>query len=248
MTADIATPRPWTVVAQNLAEHAGNAIHTDDGARLAGFPAALVAGVTTYAYLTHPIAAAWGEDWLAGGRAEVRFRAPVFAGDSVTCATAADPADPTRATVEAVVPRESGARAVLLAWRDAGPPPEPRSGERLASRQITLSDRYGASYGRRAGDDLDVYERQGIVHPAVWPSLANNVVHTDLARGSWIHTRSRIAHHALARDGATADVHATVVERFERSGERAILDVVIEVDGVVVATLEHEAIIALPGN
>jgi hypothetical protein len=30
------------------------------------------------------------------------------------------------------------------------------------------------------------------------------------------------------------------------SGERAIVDVVIEVDGSLVATLEHEAIIALP--
>jgi hypothetical protein len=37
-----------------------------------------------------------------------------------------------------------------------------------------------------------------------------------------------------------------VVRRFEAHGERAVLDVRIEVDGTVVATLEHEAIVALP--
>ncbi|MEY4174705.1 MAG: hypothetical protein RI900_1870, partial [Actinomycetota bacterium] len=31
-------------------------------------------------------------------------------------------------------------------------------------------------------------------------------------------------------------------------GERAVLDVVIEVDGVAVASIEHEAIVALPAT
>ena len=81
---------PWSVTAQNLPEHARNPIHTDDGARAAGFPAALVAGVTTYAYLCHPVVAAWGLDWVRDGAGEVRFRSPVFAGDRVTCAPAMD--------------------------------------------------------------------------------------------------------------------------------------------------------------
>ena len=46
--------RSSAVVARNLPEHARNAIHTDAGARAQGFPRALVAGVTTYAYLVHP--------------------------------------------------------------------------------------------------------------------------------------------------------------------------------------------------
>ena len=37
-----------------------------------------------------------------------------------------------------------------------------------------------------------------------------------------------------------------VVRRFKAHGERAVLDVLIRVEGVVVATLEHEAIVALP--
>ena len=80
----------WTVLARNLPEHADNRIHTDAGARAAGFPAALVAGVTTYAYLTHPIVAAWGLDWVANGGGEVRFDAPVFDHEAVTCTPVVD--------------------------------------------------------------------------------------------------------------------------------------------------------------
>jgi hypothetical protein len=36
------------------------------------------------------------------------------------------------------------------------------------------------------------------------------------------------------------------VKRFESHGERAVLDVHIVVDGQVIASLEHEAIVALP--
>ena len=104
---------------------------------------------------------------------------------------------------------------------------------------------YGSDYGWNAGDDLALYRERGIVHPAVWPAIANAVVHADVARGSWIHMRSIIRHHAVAPAGAVADVHAVVVRRYRRSGERAVLDVRIEVDGRPVATLEHEAIVDL---
>jgi len=105
---------------------------------------------------------------------------------------------------------------------------------------------WGSDYGSRAGDDLPLYAEHGLVHPAVWPALANHVVHTEVARGSWIHTRSIIRHHGIAEAGAVADVSAVVVRRFESHGERAVLDVHIEVDGRLVASLEHEAIVELP--
>lgn len=237
-------PQTWTVTARNLAEHATNAIHTDAGAIAAGFESALVAGVTTYAYLTHPLVAAWGTDWLSRGGGEVRFRAPVFAEHQVDCVpTALDGGD---VTVDAVCASQPvNPRATLQAVRDAGPPPAMRSGEPLASRQFTLDEQFGADYGWRAGDDLDLYVRDGIAHPAVWPAIANRIMSTDLVRGAWIHTRSIIRHHALGPAGATVDVHATVVDRFERHGHRAVIDVLIEHEGRPIATLEHEAIVDL---
>jgi hypothetical protein len=50
----------------------------------------------------------------------------------------------------------------------------------------------------------------------------------------------------VAKVGATAELRSVVVKRFESHGERAVLDVHIVVDGQVVASLEHEAIVALP--
>jgi len=60
----------WAVTAANLPEHGPNPIHTAPVPRPPAFPRALVAGVTTYAYLTHPIVAAWGEEWLRSGGGE----------------------------------------------------------------------------------------------------------------------------------------------------------------------------------
>jgi acyl dehydratase len=238
------TLRTWSVEARNLPEHAGNPIHTDAGARAAGFPSALVAGVTTYAYLTHPAVAAWGRDWLEHGGGEVRFRAPVLAGDRVECTPRLDG---DQWHVDAICPaQERNPRATFALMRDSGPPPTPRSGDELPSRRIVLGERYGADYGSRAGDDLAIYQAAGIVHPAVWPALANHVYSTDLVDGPWIHTRSIIRHHAVGPAGAAIDVHATVVDRFDRHGERAVCDIVIEHRGTILATIEHEAIVRLP--
>jgi acyl dehydratase len=237
-------PGPWHVQAVNLPDHAGNAIHTDAGARAAGFPGALVAGVTTYAYLTHPFAAAWGTEWLASGEHEVRFHAPVLAGDALTCRPSLRD---DRWVVEAVVDRSASPLAVLT----AGCPPagaDRTRGEQLPVEAVHLAGRW-ADYGARCGDDLDLYTREGLVHPAVWPALANQLVHTSLVRGPWIHVRSAIAHRAIAHVGDTVVVRGTVIGRSAgRRGERAVVDVRIDAEHGPVARLEHEAIVALaPG-
>jgi hypothetical protein len=235
---------PWTVMARNLPEHAGNAIHTDEGARRAGFAGALVAGVTTYAYLTHPVVAAWGRSWLAGGTATVRFHAPVLDGEDLTCTP-----EPMAGGVRVGIggPGEPSPRAVLEAW-PAGEAVAPAPvGEEVPVVRLRLEGEYSSGYGRRAGDDLPVYERLRVVHPAVWPALANHVVHRYVAEGAWIHLRSRIAHLGLAPDGGLAEIRAVVTERFERKGRRhAVLDVRMDVDGRPAAWLEHEAIVKLP--
>jgi hypothetical protein len=182
----------WTVRARNLPEHADNRIHTDAGARAAGFPGALVAGVTTYAYLTHPIVAAWGLDWVANGGGEVRFDAPVFDHDDVTCTPVVDG---DAVVVTARCADEEEPRATLRAIAHGGPIPAVRDGTPLTSRRVELGDRWGADYGERVGDDLDLYRLEGVVHPAVWPALANHVVAADLVHGPWIHLRSVIRHH-----------------------------------------------------
>ena len=236
-------PVEWSIVAQNLPEHARNPIHTDAGAQAAGFPRALVAGVTTYAYMTHPLVVAWGEDWLTRGGGEIRYRRPVFDQDVLRCVPVFED---NAVLVEAITSEPEQPRAIFRAVRDGGEVKPLRDGEVLPSKEFQLIDTFSCDYGSRAGDEFPFYADRGLVHPAVWPALANDIVYNYVARGSWVHMRSIIRHHATAKVGTTAELRSVVVRRFESHGERAVLDVHIDVGGQVVASLEHEAIVALP--
>lgn len=228
----------WSTVAVNLPEHADNAIHTDVGARAAGFPSALVAGVTVYAYMTHVPVAAWGHDWLAGGGGQVRFRTPVLEGDNVDFV-------PVDGTVEARV--ESTTRSECsVSLVGVRPPKCTGEGEQLNAISF-VADQTWNDYAWRAGDDLTIYADAQIVHPVTWMRVANDFFHTQVVSGSWIHVRSNLQHLGVASVGAQIDATAVVIERFDsRAGKRAILDVSISADGSPVARYEHEAIIELP--
>jgi acyl dehydratase len=231
---------PFHVDAANLPEHARNVIHTDVGAQAAGFTRALVAGVTTYAYLTHPIAAAWGLHWLGNGGATLSLRSPVFAGDALVCGPAGD--DRVVASVDGL----DDVRAEVRATNATAAPFEVPPVQQLRALEVELSGRLGSDYGRPAGDDLSLYHDHEVVHPAVWPELANSVVHSQVAGGAWVHTGSTIRHHALVSVGATAVVRGAIIERRStRRGELATMRFIIEVDGNPVASLEHAALVRL---
>jgi hypothetical protein len=241
----------WSVEAVNLPEHAGNPIHTDVGARAAGFPAALVAGVTVYAYLTHAPAEAWGLEWVAGGGAEVRFVAPVLARERLeVCPASSDGtrddgpaiggalASPRR--VDGVVDGEVRARS---AFSRRAPVIPDEDGEDLRPDRVEIDESF-LDYGQRAGDDGGLYAAHGIAHPVAWPMLANRVFHRQLVTSAWIHVHSLIAHHRTVSIGETVDISTRVLERFDsRAGPRARADVRIAAGGRPVATVRHEAVI-----
>ena len=230
---------PWSIRAVNLPEHANNAVHTDDGARAAGHERALVAGTTIHAYLTHVPAAAWGLDWLERGGGEVRFRSPVFDDDLVDIVPIVDD---DRTIVEA---RSRGERrATLDVWLDAAEPDGMR-GDPLPAFEVQLDGEL-AAYGKRAGDDLVLYEQRGIVHPVMATVLGNRATMASVVDGPWIHVRSLVTHRGTLPLGAPAVVESSLVERFAtRAGERALLDVRIVVDGRVLTAIEHESIVRI---
>ncbi|HAQ24271.1 MAG TPA: hypothetical protein DGF10_06830 [Acidimicrobiaceae bacterium] len=240
----VVEPRPWSVVARNLPEHADNAVHTDDGARAAGFRAALVAGTTLHAYLTHSIIEAWGPGWLADGTSMVEFLAPVQDGDRVDCVPVTRPDGSTE--IRAEVGSELRARLVAhRGWRSAPAVAAVPDGEVLPS-YVEVLEGPRTDYAHRAGDDLSLCAQEGLVHPCVWTALANEVMVRHLVEPPWIHVRSRIIHHGIALVGATVRVDATVVDRFEtRRGSCAVVDVRISVDDHPVATVRHEALVSL---
>ena len=236
-----ATLEPWSVNAVNLPDHADNIIHTDAGARAAGFERALVAGTTVYAYLTHVPATAWGLDWLQGGGGELRLRRPVFDDDPVDITI--DSGDTTTLTAEVA----GDGRATLELWEQVQAPPM-RDGDPMRPVEIVLDDAQ-ADYGIRCGDDLGLYAEHNIAHPVTWANLANSVFIENLVTGPWIHVRSKIYHEGVAQIGATVRAEATLLDRFEsRAGERALVDMRMYADGQPVATIEHEAIIVLPNS
>ena len=235
----------WSVKAKTLPEHSRNPIHTDEGGRAAGFDGALVAGVTVYAYLTNPIVKLWGVDWLRRGSSIIEFKSPVLANQLVECITVLE-----EESLEVNATVENEIRAQCTAFMNFSNTENPilSSDELLEVIDIHLVDEW-EDYGRRAGDDHEIYSELGLVHPAIWPAVANHVVERNLVDGAWIHTRSKIFHHDSVQIGSVATVESYVVRRFEtRAGDRVVVNVSIAVDGEKVADVEHEAIVSLTSN
>lgn len=67
-----ATPKPG-----------GTGIHTDGYARQFGFESALVPGVTLMGYITEMLIELLGESWMERGKINVRFRRPVYDGETI---------------------------------------------------------------------------------------------------------------------------------------------------------------------
>ena len=232
----------WSVHAKNLPEHSRNPIHTDEGGKAAGFDGALVAGVTVYAYLTNPILTLWGVDWLREGSSVVEFKSPVLADELVECITVLDDMS---LNVNATVSNQIRAQCTAFIGKPVSSNSPDSSIELLETEEIHLVNEW-ENYGHRLGDDHEIYSDLGVIHPAVWPSLANYVVEKNLATGAWVHTRSKISHHDLVQIGYVATLESRVINRFEtKAGNRAVINVAVTVEGEKVAAVEHEAIVSL---
>lgn len=257
------SPEPlFSVNAVNLAEHSGNPVHTAEGGIAAGFGGAIVAGTTVYAYLARAAVELYGPDWATHGGGTLTLRVPVLAealvevrlledrlaacvGD-MECARLLPRAPQERAdgaqsepigpwaAVSAVLPHEGNALAEATR-RPIGKAFEPMSVE---------LDEHLTGYAVRCGETDPRYGEMDLVHPVVWPLLANAVFARHLVRGPWVHTRSDIFHLGQPAPGDTVVIEATEIDRFSRSsGERAVVAMRFTVDGELVTLLEHEAII-----
>lgn len=101
--------------------------HEDETARAMGFRSALLPGVFVYGHAMRPAVRLWGEEWLARGTAEVRFRRPVHAGDPLRV-TAGTPAREPGGLGAAVSVAHAETGEVVLEGRFglADAPPRPR--------------------------------------------------------------------------------------------------------------------------
>src|SRR5262249_12524494 len=78
-----------------------NKIHEDGLARQYGFKGGLVPGIIMYAWMTHPVAEAFGEEWLNRGAFDTRFAKPIYYEEAATIRARVARRTDTAVTIEA---------------------------------------------------------------------------------------------------------------------------------------------------
>ena len=252
-----------TVVAFNLSAASENRIHDDTVAQRFGFQGGLVPGVEVYAYMTNLAVRHFGPAWLERGRAECRFQKPVYDGREATAraTVGADGAlDLTvisgeelcaagRAALDAPEPAADPSGYVVApvpdadARPDAAPETLPEGGV-LGTFVQDMEPAAMAQYLADVREDLDLYARDGIVHPGWILRLANRALSANVRLGPWIHVGSTVRNHGIARWGDRLAARARVARQYERKGHLFVaLDVlVVRQDGAALTHIDHTAI------
>ncbi len=254
---------PYRVRARNIDPDADNEIHDDAVARRFGFAGALVPGVELFAYLTHPLVAAWAEQWLTGGRLDVRFRRPVYDGDDVLIEaeptgdgsytlTLAGPDRTTRATAQAHGPGPRLSPDIASYPVTALPPdPPPASAETLrlgplGTVEEWIDDETNLRYLDAVTEPLTLYRDRGLVHPGLLLRLVNAVLFRNVAVGPWIHTASTCQLLAPASVPARLSARGIVTDRYDRNGNGWVhYDALILCGDTAIMQVAHTAIYAL---
>ena len=247
-------PRSYDVVASNIDPTVDNKIHDDEVAQQYGFTGALVPGVEVFAYATTPMVDAWGVDWLAGGRLQLRFRRPVYDGEKVTV-SAVD------GTLRVVGPEDTeravgvyAAPAPQVLRRDLPAHPLPQHVRPLDALtcgplgtvhvQGTTED--NAAYVQAVAEPSPLYLAQSLAHPGALLRLVNLALMSNVDLGPWIHTASDARLLAPACLPATMTVRAEVTDLTERNGSSYVhYDAVVFADGTAVMDVAHTAIYRL---
>ncbi len=253
------------VTARNTSVDSANKIHDDAVARRLGFRGGLVPGATVYAYMTRPIVAAFGREWLERGRASVRFVRPVYEGETLTLRTsvtagalevqALNPAGESCALATADLPAEPVAvDAAAYPRRDlpAECPPATRAVLEtlgvLGSPELAYDEAAAVEYREKFDDSDPLYRGSGaLVHPAVFLEQGNRAIDRNVRLGPWIHTASEVRHLGPARVGDRLTTRGRVSRVFEKKGNELVeVDLLLVAAGArPVARLRHTAIYRL---
>jgi acyl dehydratase len=262
----------YRVKARNTSESSENKIHDDAVARRYGFRGGLVPGVTVYAYMTRPLAEAFGTGWLERGTASVRFVRPVLDGEEVTIAgtvtardergvsaslTASTAGAGECAVLMATVPAGAPTPVNLALYPAAALPAERPDATRAHFEELTAlgtpvalyDDAAAGEYLEKVADTLPLYRGGARGHPGVVLDQANKALSRNVRMSPWIHAGSTVRHLGGARVGETLATRGRVRSLFEKKGREFV-----EVDLVIVAGARarpvahvlHSAIYRLP--
>ncbi|MFP6583598.1 MAG: hypothetical protein VCD00_13730 [Candidatus Hydrogenedentota bacterium] len=263
----------YTVKAFNYATESSNEIHSDEVAGKFGYHGGLVPGVGVYAYMTVPIVKALGEEWLTRGSMSGKFINPVYDGETVSVHAKVINTDHLRFTVsafneagqlcgigEASLPDEHADEIHIYDYPLAHTPMEnerlPADIAQISEDHVlgTLEFNYNAGdfegeSGKFLEDMRDSQElyvgADGLMHPALLPHQANQILVRNVALGPWIHTASDVRHHALPNPGELLSLRGKIAHAYEKRGhDIAVMDLALLGDEERLIThLTHTAII-----
>jgi hypothetical protein len=254
----VTAPADYPVVARNIDPTSDNKIHDDDVAKQFGFSGALVPGVELFAYLTHPLVEAWGEDFLRRGRIDVRFKQPVYDGEQVVAHAESDGAgvdlelrgpDGSVRSAGRAAPagdRPDGLDRFVEAAQPAtlrAATPESLTPGPLGSIREDVSAEVAQRYLDDLSEQLPLYRAQDVVHPGALLRMVNALLVRNVALGPWIHTASKCVLLGVAHFPTVLRAHAIVTETFERNGHDYVrYDALVLSDDVPVLFADHTAI------
>jgi len=262
------------VIARMPQETTENKIHEDTVARDFGFRGALVPGVTLYAWMTRPVVAHWGADWLGRGMFSTRFSKPVYFEEPMSIQSAVSRHDTELTAIETRVVNRDGvvcatatmsltasesSPALDLAAYPAAPLPTERP---LVSREILEAHRIlgtpelfvdvdvALAFLDRVSETLPIYAGPAAVaHPGLYLSEANRALSRNVVVSPWIHVESEGRHLSPLRVGERLETRARVKDLFEKKGHQfAELDLLLVAErSRPVAHIRHVAIYQLRG-
>ena len=261
----------YRVKARNTSSGSENVIHHDDEARRHGFAAALVPGITLYAYLTHPVVEAFGPAWLGRGTASVKFVKPVHEGDELVVTGVVTERAASGVTASVTGRTLAGECAVATVTLPAGSPTPvnpalypaaPLPAERptatpqylaaltaLGTPEALYDEACAAEYLELVSDTLPPYQgADGWVHPAFFLQQANRALRDNVQVSPWIHVGSVVRHLGGARVGSHLATRGRVRSVFEKKGRQMVELDLLTVAGPSarpVAHIRHTAIYRL---
>ena len=244
-------PAPHRFVA-HVVEEAANKIHDDDVARQFGFTGALVPGVELFARLTTPLVAAWGEEWLSGGRIDVRFRRPVYDGDELLVELEDGRLTATGSDGEVRCVGSAGRTGerpdlggLVEVSAPAGLVPDPVVGP-LPSVHETVTVEQNEWYLDAVGEPLALYREQAWAQPGMLIKAVHRLLTHNVALGPWIHTASDCHFLGVARLPALVTSHGRVTHVGRRGrNDEVRYDALVLADGRPVLHVVHTALYRL---
>lgn len=269
-------PAPIRKITRNSAVESDNKIHSDAEAQRYGYRAALVPGVTLYAYLTQLAVPFFGADWLARGAGTVRLLRPVYEGEAVLCTASLH--EETGPVLDLRCAREDGTVcAEGSAWlrepsahdltdlpplphvAPAVPLPEltPDTapiGTPLAPVETDYTATAARAYADETGDPSPWYRAESpfggpLLPPGVIAGRQARLLRSNFTSGPSIHVASEIHHLAPAPADARYRTGGVILETFERNGHHyLVLDALTTADDVPVARVRHTTIFKVRGS